>query len=295
MDIVYTLPHRIHRLLTGIQPDVLNQNSESVYREHLLVEMKNLINKIDVEAFNPDTFQIDYTKLKNSDMYQAYRELSTSLQNFDLQSLNSTGEKLAFWINLYNLLAVDAVIHYGVESSINEVNGVFYKAGYNIGGCFFGLHDIEQGILRANTGHPAVPGAQFASHDPRSKHIVPYLDPRIHFALVCAAESCPPINVYDAEKIDSQLDLATRNFINSSEVTIDLEKKQANLSKIFQWYAPDFGAKFSVTLGFGDATPILKWIADFRSNLEEQKILKNEADAFSIRFFDYNWSLNKAG
>lgn len=215
MQITYTLPHRIHRLLTGIQADVLNQSQSSVYTENLVQEMKSLINKIDEEAFDHGTMQVDYAKLKNSEIYQAYRQLSASLQNFDLLSLKTSNEKLAFWINLYNLLVVDAVVHYGVENSISEVKGVFHKAGYNIGGCFFGLHDIEQGILRANAGHPAVPGAQFASHDPRSEHVLAHLDPRIHFALVCAADSCPPINIYDAERINSQLDTATRNFINS--------------------------------------------------------------------------------
>lgn len=295
MQITYTLPHRIHRLLTGIQPEVLNRSQSSTYRANLVQEMKTLINRIDAEAFDHETLQVDYAKLKNSEIYQAYRDLSASLQGFDLHSLKTTNEKLAFWINLYNLLTIDAVIHYGVENNINEVKGVFYKAGYNIGGCFFGLHDIEQGILRANTGHPAVPGPQFASHDPRSQHILPQLDPRVHFALVCAADSCPPINIYNAENIDAQLDLATRNFINSSEVKIDPEKKRANLSKIFQWYAPDFGASKTVTYGFGDSAPILRWLADYRSNPDEQSLLKNQADEFSIRFIDYNWSLNQAG
>lgn len=295
MQITYTLPHRVHRLLTGIQAEILNQSQSSVYTENLVQEMKSLINKIDAEAFNHETMQVDYAKLKNSEVYQAYRQLSASLQNFDLHSLKTSNEKLAFWINLYNLLMVDAVIHYGVENSINEVKGIFHKAGYNIGGCFFGLNDIEQGILRANAGHPAVLGAQFASQDPRLKHILVDLDPRIHFALVCAADSCPPINIYDAENIDSQLDTAARNFINSSEVKIDIEKKRANLSKIFQWYAPDFGASKTVTFGFGDTNPILGWIAEYRNNPAEQEALKNQADEFSVRFFDYDWSLNKTG
>lgn len=293
MQIAYTIPHRIHRLLTGIRPDVLNDSAQSPQTDNLIAEMNDLIHTLQTEAFDDGSQRVNYEHLKQSETYQAYRHLTTALQYFDLHSLTTDAEKLAFWINLYNMLAIDAVLHYGVQSRINEVSGVFYRAGYNVGGYFFSLHDIEQGILRANRGHPAVPGAQFGEDDPRSQHVMTTLEPRTHFALVCAAESCPPIRVYDADKIDAQLTLATKHFINSSEVRIDLDKKRANISKIFQWYAPDFGASFSVTLGFGDATPILHWLADYRVDADEQAQLKQNVNDFSVRFLPYDWSLNR--
>ena len=62
------------------------------------------------------------------------------------------------------------------------------------------------------------------------------MDPRIHFALVCGSRSCAPIRFYEADSIDEQLETATRNFINSSEVVILPEQKKILLSQIFNWY-----------------------------------------------------------
>ena len=266
------------------------QVKAQVYTGNLLPDMKNVANKLKAAAFTDS--KVDYQQLKTGEIYQDYRAISDGLQSFDLNSLETIEERLAFWINLYNLLMIDAVIHYEVQNSITEVKGVFDRAGYNIGGCFFSLNDIEHGILRANAGHPAIPGRQFPQNDPRAKYMMPELDPRIHFALVCAAESCPPINFYDAERIDAQLTLATGNFVNSSEVKINNEQKQATISKIFQWYAPDFGASFLVTLGAGDASPILRWIAPYRVDPDEKSLLSDQADDFAIAFSTYNWSLN---
>lgn len=294
MHIPYTLPHRFHRWLARITPAVLNIRADvsPSPAPHLLTALYANMDAIKTQAFDLTTGNVKYHHLRESSEYQHYRHLTAALPAFDLSSLATQADKLAFWINLYNLLTIDIVIHYGVEADINEVNGVFYRAGYNIGGMFFALHDIEQGILRANQGHPAIPGAQFARHDPRHQHSLNQLDPRTHFALVCAAESCPPINYYTAEAIDAQLDMASINFINSSEVQIDRATKTATLSKIFQWYAPDFGAAFAVTLGFGDARPILAWLAPYLSDKTLADMLQADPAAFTVRFKSYDWSLN---
>lgn len=290
MNIPYTLPHRIHRLLTGIEPYILNGSSQSTPQSDLISQMKMLMNTIDLSAFHGQ--RVDYAAIKTSQNYQDYRQLSASLRHFKLTTLQTMQEKLAFWINLYNMLMIDAVIHYQIEGSVNEVVGIFNRAGYDVGGYFFSLHDIEQGILRANRGHPAIIGTQFAKHDPRSAFVMQILDPRIHFALVCASESCPAIAIYSPEKIDNQLDMATGNFINSSEVKFDVTAKKVYLSKIFQWYASDFGASFSVTLGFGDASPVLHWIAPYLINLDEQSQIMTNANKFTALFMNYRWSLN---
>jgi len=53
-------------------------------------------------------------------------------------------------------------------------------------------------------------------------------------------QSCPVINVYTAENIDTALDAATRSFC-SQEVSMFTEVDQIWLSQIFQWYSVDFG------------------------------------------------------
>lgn len=54
----------------------------------------------------------------------------------------------------------------------------------------------------------------YAVRDPRRKFMLQVVDPRIHFTLNCGAESCPPIGVYDADKLENQLARATKGFIN---------------------------------------------------------------------------------
>lgn len=46
--------------------------------------------------------------------------------------------------------------------------------------------------------------------------VVTPLDPRIHFALVCGAKSCPPIKVYTADALEEGLEAAAAAFCESA-------------------------------------------------------------------------------
>jgi hypothetical protein len=174
-----------------------------------------------------------------------------------------------------------------VGESVQDVPGFFWKAAYNVGGYRYSAFDIEYGILRANAAHPAIPGAHFGSQDPRRRFTLQTLDPRIHFALVCAARSCPPISVYTPEEIDTQLDLAARSFINGGGVDIDRDSGEVRLSRIFQWYAPDFGA---FPLALAGKRALLSYIAEYRADQQDKAYLLQGSPR--VRFMDYDWSLN---
>ena len=79
------------------------------------------------------------------------------------------------------------------------------KYAYNVGGLLFTLDEIEHGILRCNKGHPNNKKAVFKESDDRKSLIMTTLDPRIHFALNCGAQSCPPIRIYQKEKLEQQV------------------------------------------------------------------------------------------
>lgn len=151
---------------------------------------------------------------RGSPLYNDFRQCTGKLRAFDPSVLPDRNARLAFWINLYNALVLDAVIALGVQRSIMEKRaGMTFlrQAAYIVGGQRMSCDDIEHGILRANRGHPFYPGRQFHSSDPRLKWVIEPFDARVHFALNCASRSCPPIRVYTPEKLDSQLDLATRS------------------------------------------------------------------------------------
>ena len=124
------------------------------------------------------------------------------------------------------------------------MKGFWRIHAYNIGGLVYSLDEIEHGVLRMNKGHPNAGKQEFADADPRAQVALTSLDPRIHFALNCGARSCPPIRVYTEDRIEAQLDTASRSFLDQ-EVSLIKDpgtgKWTLELSKLFLWYGEDFG------------------------------------------------------
>jgi len=108
------------------------------------------------------------------------------------------------------------------------------------------------------------------------------IDPRIHFALNCASNSCPPIGVYTPEGLGTQLDLAARNFIQG-DLLVDKDRKTVSVSSIFRWYRVEFGGKGG--------------IVDFLLNhIVEPGIqgwLKENKTAIQLNYHPYDWGLNQ--
>jgi hypothetical protein len=148
-------------------------------------------------------------------------------------------EARAFWINLYNALTLQAMQRAKVRKSVLEFPGFFdccaYQFHFDSLEFTLTLNEIEHGILRGNRA--ILFSAPFAVNDPRKSLILP-LEPRIHFALNCGAISCPPIRSYQASKLDSQFELATRSYLQS----VRLENGVVILPKLLHWYAKDFGS-----------------------------------------------------
>jgi len=252
----------------------------------LTAELKRFMDLVKVEALDRAGYSVDYQHLKESEAYLEYRQHgSPRLRNFDPEVLTSREEKLAFWINLYNALIMDGVIAGEITQSVAPNSlallGFFRKTAYEIAGMRVSVDDLEHGILRGNRGHPLIPGPQFTSSDRRLSWITDPMDVRIHFALNCAGRSCPPIQVYSAEKIDQQLELAARNFVNA-DLWIDRERKRVHLSAIFKWYAGDFGGK----QGVSDFL-----IAHLGSDLKKDW-LETHRGVIEFKYKAYDWGLN---
>jgi hypothetical protein len=162
---------------------------------------------------------------------------------------------LAFWINAYNVLAIDLVLHHYPVEGIRDIGSllrpVWKREAGRVGGRPVSLHEIEHEILR-----------------PRG-------DPRIHVALVCASLSCPALlrAPYRAEDVDRQLNAQARSFLDDSRKGAVLEGRTLRLSRIFDWFAKDFAPEGGV----------VAWVARYRPEL-------NRAER--VRYFDYDWSLN---
>lgn len=226
---------------------------------------------------------VDYDSIRDSDEYRAYRHLTAALRGFPLDQLSGREERLAFWINIYNTIIVDGIISLGIRSSVKEMMGFFSRVKYIIGGYEFSPDDIEHGILRSNRRRPWWPFPQFGPFDRRREFSMGDIDPRIHFVLVCGSRSCAPIKFYTPEGIDAQLERATINFVNSSEVVVIPEENRLVISKIFKWYASDFGGPEGV----------LNFIERYLVDDDKRGFIRKRHGKVQVEYLYYDWNLNK--
>ena len=197
--------------------------------------------------------QVAYSKIKqnSSDIEGLYKQIGDA----NLNAVDDTSKK-AFYINSYNLIAIYGITkHYPLKSPM-DVKGFFDKELYTVAGEKMTLNDLEI-----------------------KKLLQPYKDARFHFALVCAARSCPllPSFAFHPDRLDQQLtERATLALNNKVWVKVYPEQKKVELSKIFDWYKADFT---------NDAKTLLEWINQFR----KEKIPNH----FVVGYYEYDWALNE--
>lgn len=277
--------------LSGVRPSlVLNRSAYEITMSppaDLAGRLKQTLDDLKLSAIDAGGTEVDYAVLRESQDYADYQaECLAALQYFEPNSLPTESARRAFWINLYNALVLDAVIAFGLENSVTEgwlgTLTFFRRAAYRVDGQRVSLEDIEHGILRANRGNPYVPGPHFPSGDPRLAWSLP-LDPRLHFALNCGGRSCPPIRSYASDRLDVQLDLAARGFIDAS-VDVRPQENELWVSRILQWYQRDFGGRDGV----------LDFLVRYLPEDERRDYLKESGDSVLIRYQAYDWALNRA-
>ena len=170
------------------------------------------------------------------------RDLAGLSEESLADSLANDQAKLAFWIDTYNAVVVRQPSH--DFHSIASRTRFFSRRGTTIAGHKLALDTIEHGILRRSQlkiglGFITNP---FSSAFER-RHRVTRTDPRIHFALNCAAASCPPIAAYRESHIEEQLVLATRSYLDAS---VAVDDRRIVLPRMFLWFAGDFGGRRGV-------------------------------------------------
>jgi len=207
---------------------------------------------------------IKYRLLRND---KQFKDLIDKLEKFPINSLKSKNEKLSFWINVYNIMAVKLVSdNYPVES-IKDIgswfNQVWDRNAGIVGGKEYSLNDIEHGILRKMG------------------------EPHIHVAIVCASVSCPDLAVksYNPDELNSQLDYQMERLLANETKGLFVHQTEATIyiSRIFKWFKKDFQKHGGVLKCIGNHAPT-----------EARKHLKYvERGDYSIRYLNYNWNLNE--
>ncbi len=206
--------------------------------------------------------RVDYAALLRE---PDWKRLIRSLSRAQPEELRSRPQQLAFWINAYNILAIDLVLqHYPVES-IRDIGSIWKpvwdrEAG-QIGGASYRLGQIEHEILR------------------------PMGEPRIHLAIVCASTSCPSLRrePFTAKRLEEQLADASRSFLASETKGLRIEPDAVRISRIFRWFADDFQP------GGGVAAFVRRYApAAARASL-------GAGSDPRLRYLDYDWRLNDVG
>ncbi len=258
--------------------------SGDISPQEIAARLKNSMDILRGAFFEPGTGRVAYERIQQSEIYQTYLKLSNNLKAMDLELLARREEKIAFWINLYNVIVIHGVIALGIRDSVKEVWNFFSRVSYQIGNYFFSPDDIEHGVLRGNRRPPSSLFRRFRAGDPRLNFIVEPLDPRIHFTLVCGSSSCPFIDVYTPENLEEELTTASQAFVNSGGAVLDRSRQSISLSRIFKWYAQDFGATQAERL---------RYIIRYLDNEKDRTFIGDHADSLKVTFQNYDWRLNQ--
>jgi hypothetical protein len=205
--------------------------------------------------------RVDYEGLKKDE--EKLDRYLDALARTD-SSAFASDELFAFYANAYNAWTIKLVLkHYPGLKSIKDI-GSFLSSPWKIPLVrlkigLFTLDQIEHELLR-----------------PRFK------DPRVHVAVNCASKSCPPLRSepYDGQRLQAQLDDAARSFVNSPNGAL-VKDGAVYLSKIFDWYAQDFGGRAGV----------LAFVRKYADDELLRGVESLGADPH-VRFLNYDWTLN---
>jgi Protein of unknown function, DUF547 len=207
------------------------------------------------EAFfskNISSGMVDYAGIKAN--AAELKDLVAGIGAYKLSAADDATAK-AFLINAYNILVIKNVIDHYPLAKPTDVSGFFDKITFNVAGSQMTLSDLENKKIRAV-----------------------YKDPRTHFALVCAAKSCPPIANYafTPSNVETKLEAITKAAMNNATfIKVDAGKKTVQFSQILDWYKDDFAAVAKTTLDYVNKYRITPIPANFTQS-----------------FYEYNWALN---
>jgi hypothetical protein len=214
---------------------------------------------------------MDYAGLKAHDA-ATIQNLRQQLAKVNVSALNRKQQQ-AYWMNLYNINVIGTIVESYPVKSIRDIStdlfkiNVFKTDRVPYGNGKISLNDIENKQIREG-----------------------FKDPRIHFAINCAAKSCPPLctEAFVGDRLDSQLDDQARDFLNGP-LGVRYGKKGDKLvmhvTKIMSgglWFGKDFEQ-----WGGGKAPFIRKYVP-----ADKQKVIDDARGNIDFDYDDYNWELN---
>lgn len=198
--------------------------------------------------------KVNYSAIKTNP--KQLNRLVNYIEEAELPQANNNTKK-AFYINAYNILTVKSIInHYPVESP-NDIEGFFDGIEHKVAGEAMTLDGIEKGTLYQH-----------------------YSDARLHFALVCAANGCPPLKpgAFKPKNLDEQLAQHTEIALADEDfIRVQYRDRMVEISQVFKWYREDF---------LNEANNLLEYLNEHR-----KRPLPSD---MQVSYYEYDWSLNEA-
>ena len=237
--------------------------ASDVTRAHIDHSAWNGLLQRHVKADASGVNRVDYRAFSSSDRNRLSRYLQ-QFQNTDLSTL-TRDQQLALWINLYNAATVKVILdNYPVES-IRQISdgplsfGPWDQPAVTVSGRSLTLNDIEHRIIRPI-----------------------FSEPRIHYALNCAATGCPNLmdRAWIARTLDRDLAAAEHAYVNDPRGVSVSETGALTLSKIYIWFREDFGDSEADVL-------------DRLQSVAEPELAAAIQARGRVARYDYDWSLNE--
>lgn len=204
---------------------------------------------------------VDYQGMKRD--HESLDAYITSIANAPIEKMGRN-ERLALLINAYNAFTLRLVLDHDPVHSIKDIPGHkrWDARRWNIGSHTLSLNEIEHQQIRSH-----------------------FQEPRIHFALVCAAVGCPPLanTAYTADQLETQLDRQAQ-FVHNHDRWFRFDPDDptvVHLTKLYKWYRGDFEQT---------AESVLNFAARYSPTLKQTLAAGSQP---KIQWLKYDWALNR--
>ena len=229
--------------------------------------------------------RVDYVALKDDSRFDLIVDSLDLVPQAEFEGWTRE-QRLAFWINAYNIFTLKAIVdHYPIDggwspwsgwfslaprNSIRQIDGVWDHLTWQAAGRTVTLDDIEHVILRPT-----------------------FKEPRIHFAINCASVSCPPLRSepYVPVRLEDQLEDSSRQFL-ASELAVRVDGTTLRVTSVLDWYGEDFIDLYAeLTSADRSAKDRAILGAVLRHGPPAAAALAKRGPG-RVRFLAYDWSLN---
>jgi hypothetical protein len=244
-------------------------------------ELEQAIEAARQAHFDAQGATADYAALAASKERARIADCLGELKDFDVRRVKVPAQ-MAFWINLFNAGVLRDASELRLAARAADVQAFFERSRLRLGEHAYSLDDLQHGLLRGNAPKQGGKRVQMSRGDPRLELMPILFDERTHFALHSACRSSPPLRVFEAGKLDRQLEDATTDYVRST-VSVRHEGALLVVPRLFRWFPSDFGGKAG----------IVEFIAARLADEATVDKIDRRLGDVKLEYLEFDWTLNR--